>query len=260
MLAVKNRLFVGTSFAREGKKIIMKNYKIQLFFIAFLLVNFTNAQSRRIEIGGYGEMKVTPDQGILYISIDALEMQFGEAVTSLGKKEKHILKLIASLDYEKEIVKTTHFSVRENTIWRNGTRYDSGFIASQSMSFEFPNTKEQIAKIINGFSDKKTDAQINFSFKLSDELKDKLNAQVLKLAVDDAKMNAELLAKYSGVSIKSILKINYQASNELISHSSGVRQMEAYGSLDIKSAGNSTGFQAEEITLSDRVTIFFEIE
>lgn len=259
LLVMKHSFFVGTSFDHEKKKLTMRYYKIQLFLIAFLLVSFTNAQSRRIEIGGYGELKVSPDQGVLNINIKAHEIEFGETVSSLTKKENHILKIIESLNYDAKDVKTFNFSVRENTIWRKGTRYDSGFIASQSMSIKFPNSKKNIAEIINGFNDKKTDAQINFGFQLSEELKIEKNETLIALAVADAKMNADLLAKYSEVKITSVLKIEYH-----ISENSSYPRNEIMADFNspnmMKSANVSQGFNAQDITLSDRVTVYYEIE
>ena len=95
---------------------------------------------------------------------------------------------------------------------------DSGYIASQSMSMEFPNSKENIGKILTAFSEgkpKKVDAEISFGFKLSDDLRSKLNAQVIEKAVRDAKKNADLPAKYTGVSVKSVLRIEYHTALRL---------------------------------------------
>lgn len=239
----------------------MKRYLL-LPLIILLSVTQTQAQTqtRRIEIGGYGEMKIAPDQGVLNITLEARRMDFGATVEELSKKEKHILKLIASLGYDEETVRTSNFMVRDNIIWKKGTRYDSGFIAGQSMTFDFPNSKKNIADILNTFSSGKTDAEIRFSFKLSDELKEKMNAQVVELAVKDARENAELLAKYSGVKIKSVLKIEYHIAQNQIAPQYNRMEMSFDAASSMKSAGGSQGFNAEDITLSDRVTIYYEIE
>ncbi|MFY0600000.1 MAG: SIMPL domain-containing protein [Cyclobacteriaceae bacterium] len=236
--------------------------RIQILPLIFILsLSFSIAQTKSIEIGGYGEMKVAPDQGILSINIRSHRMTFSNAVKALSKKENKILETIEALGYDKEDVRTSNFSVRENIIWRNGTRYDSGYIASQYMALEFPNSKERIAKILNEFSSEKTEAEINFSFKLSDSKREELNAQVIELAVNDAKTNAKLLAKFSGATIKGVLKIKYHVAQQSSYPTHNRMEMMAFdSSANLKSSGGSNGFQADDITLSDSVTIFYEIE
>ncbi len=237
----------------------MKIIKL-LPLIAFFILHQAQAQKRTIEITGNGEMKIAPDQGILQINIRAHRMSFGEATTALSKKEDNVLKKLEKLGYKKEDVRTSNFSVNENIIWRNGTRYDSGFIASQYMTMEFPNSKERIAKILNAFSEGKMDAEIGFGFKLSDKLRNEMNAKVIELAVNDAKMNADLLAKYTGITIKSVNKIEYHTSQNMGGPIYSRMEMEDYSAPQLKSAGGSQGFQAQDITLSDQVTIHYEIE
>ncbi|MFT6868262.1 MAG: hypothetical protein ACJA08_003112 [Cyclobacteriaceae bacterium] len=237
----------------------MKIIKL-LPIIAFLILNQAEAQTRKIEITGNGEMKIAPDQGILQINIRAHQMSFGEAITALGKKEENVLKKMEKLGYKKENVRTSNFSVNENIIWRNGTRYDSGYIASQYMTIEFPNAKERIAKILNAFSEGKMDAEISFGFKLSDNLKNEMNAKVIELAVNDARKNADLLAKFTGMTIKSVLKIEYHINQNVGGPVYGRMEMGDYNVAQFKSTGESQGFEAQDIPLSDQVTIHYEIE
>jgi uncharacterized protein len=243
----------------------MKSSILGITFFLFSILAFAQTNPARIEIQGYGEMKIAPDQGILQINVNTLQLEFGKAVTELSKKEALIIKKLESLGYKKENIRTSNFSVRENIIWRDGTQYDSGYIASQSMSMEFPNSKENIGKILTAFSAEKSskvDAEISFSFKLSDELRNKLNAQVLEKAVLDARKNADLLAKYNGVTAKSILRIEYHtnSANQPYPVRNMMYESADYGRASMKSAGGSEGFQAEDITISDNVTIFYSIE
>ncbi|MEP0365893.1 MAG: SIMPL domain-containing protein [Cyclobacteriaceae bacterium] len=232
-----------------------------LVVMTLLITSYlTQAQTKTIEVGGSAEMKVAPDQSVLHINISAHKMEFGQAVEALSKKESKILKKIESLGYNSKKVKTQNFSVRENTIWRNGTRYDSGYIASQSMKLEFTNTTQRIAKILNTFSEGKTDAQISFSFKLSDELEDKMTEQLIEMAVKDAKTKAGLLAKYSEVTIKSVAKIIYNTPQGNSAPVYGRMEMAMSDGLMSKSSGSSNGFQADDITLTDQVMIIYEIE
>ncbi len=236
-------------------------------FILLGFFAFANAQTTpaRIEIQGHGEIKIAPDQGILQINVNILQMEFGKAVTELGKKEALIIKKLEALGYKKETIRTSNFSVRENTIWRNNTRVDSGYIASQNMSMEFPNSKENIGKILTAFSEgknSKVEAEISFGFKLSDDLREKLNAQVIEKAVQDARKNADLLAKYAGVTVKSVLRIEYHTNPAAQPYPMRNAMFESadYSQASMKSGGGSEGFQAEDITISDNVTIFYSVE
>lgn len=221
------------------------------------LATTLSAQTKTLEIQGSGEIKVAPDQGILYLDLDAKAMDFGEAVNLLSKNEKLILKKLESLGYKAEKVKTTNFSVRENIIWRNGTRIDSGYIASQSMRLEFPNSKKNIGEFLDKFQAGKTDAQIRFGFTLSDELKASSKEKVLEKAVKDAKRNAELLAKFSEVELGGVSRIIY--GTQTIS-TAPMYEMKAASFAMRDSASGSDGFQAEDITVEEQVTIHYIIK
>ncbi len=236
----------------------MKKY---LIISALLIATHTLllAQQNTLEIKGSAELKVSPDQGILYLDLNAIAMNFNEAVSQLTNREKRVLKKLKNMGYEEEKVKTTNFSVRENIFWRNGMRIDSGYIATQSMVLEFPSSSKRIGEFLNQFQNGNTEAEIRFGFTLSDKLRETTKEQVLEKAVADAKKNAALLARFSDVSLGSVSKIIYGATSN-----PGMPMYEMKAAYAMKESAmmgpDSQGFQAQDITVTEQVTIHFLIE
>ena len=187
-------------------------------------------------------------------------MDFSQAIVKLNEKTKDISKQIIGLGFSEREIKTKDFEIVVNHIYRREETIDSGYVARQSVNVEFENRKEMITKILNAFSKSQTDFTLTFNFKLSENLRAKVQDELLKLSINDAKAKAKLIAEASGVKIKKISDINYGTE-----YYAGMREVREYGEYlemaDAMPADESiVGFTPNDLLLQDSVLVRWEIE
>ena len=103
-----------------------------LFCLTSIISTAQNENNSEIlEVVGIAEMSIAPDIGILNITINEIDLQFGQSINGLNNKSKDINNQLLKLGFEKSAIKTDNFDVRKNTIYRNNKNIDSGYIAKQ---------------------------------------------------------------------------------------------------------------------------------
>lgn len=218
---------------------------------------FAQSESKtpELQVVGVAELKVTPDLGVMNIHITAKDMDFGKSITKLNDKTTAIVRQITGIGFKQADVKTVDFRVSENKIYRREQMIDSGYIASQSVQVEFKSAKETIAKILDTFSKGKTDFVLSFNFKLSDELEKKTKEDMMRIAVQDARHKANVLAEAAQVKLKRI---------RVIQHSDGGYRPQPmqYKAMDSRmaSAESNFGFTPSDLQYNDSVSIIWEVE
>lgn len=237
----------------------------QIISLTFLLLlTFTSfgqseKQAPTIQIVGTSKVSVKPDLGVLVIQIASVNMNFSQSIVGLNDKTKDITKQIIGVGFKEEEIKTTDFEIQVNRVYRRNESIDSGYVAHQSVKVEFKNQKETITKILNTFSKSRTDFTLNFDFKLSDELRTKVQDELLKLAIKDAKNKGKLIAESSGVKIKKIKDINYG-----LTYYGGMREVQQHGEYMAMASSPADaaliGFTPNDLLFEDSVLMTWEIE
>lgn len=216
--------------------------------------------TQELEVRGYGRLKSQPDLGVISASVTTIQKDFGTTVSVLTSDTENLLKHLEKVGFKRNEIKTTDFQVNENTVYRHGSSYDSGFVGSQSLRIEFENTKENIAKLIDSFTKSPVDAQFSFNFTVSDNLREKIQDELIKKAITDAKQKGKLIADASNQQIVKIKKIKYgtfSVDNFGGYYSTGLN-MEIPDAHQV--SPRSLGFDIEELTFNDYVVIIYEIK
>ncbi|HEX5169025.1 MAG TPA: SIMPL domain-containing protein [Cyclobacteriaceae bacterium] len=235
----------------------------QLAFFVIILVNTnlfgqTEKNIPSIEVVGVSRKMVTPDVAILAIAISNKDMNFAQTSVGLNDKTKDVAKQIMSAGFRESDIKTTDYQIRVNRIYRKDSWIDSGYVASQNVRVEFKYSKDMVSKILTTFSKSKTAFDLQFDFKLSDDLKSKVSDDLIKMAVKDAKDKAKILSESAGVKLKQVIDINYNGNsspdfrpyNEAVSYKARMSDQ----------AEPLSGFTPVEIQLNDSVVMKWEIE
>ena len=230
-----------------------------LFCLTTIISTAQNEKNSEIlEVVGIAEMSIAPDIGILNITINEIDLQFGQSINGLNNKSKDINNQLLKLGFEKSAIKTDNFDVRKNTIYRNNKNIDSGYIAKQTIKLEFKNDKNNITKILNQFSKSSSEFALNFDFQLSDSLKENTQKQIIKLATEDAFNKAKLISSAANISLKRIRKINY--GNNFNGGMSLLRKNNALGYSVSKESGILEGFTPTNIKYTDNILIIWDLE
>jgi uncharacterized protein YggE len=139
-------------------------------------------------------------------------------------------------------------------VWENNKTVEKGYIARQNITVEFPNTKEKIGAIITSFMNSENDVRFTFNFILSAEKERQVNDALLTLAIRNAQSRAELIVATAKQTIGAIHRITYGMQNAVPMYKSAMMMNRGVANDE------SLGFDVKEMTLTDEVTIVWELK
>ncbi|WMJ71651.1 SIMPL domain-containing protein [Cytophagaceae bacterium ABcell3] len=226
---------------------------------SFLLLSFgviAQQNSRSLELKGTGTVKMMPDQGSLFINVSTHQMEMNKAISELDKKTVEIFKLLEKAGFKREDIKTIGYNVNKHTIYRNGQPRDSGYVGRQQLNLEFPYKKETTAKILSAFADQAAEAQLRFSFNMSDAKMKEVREMLIKDAIRDARQKAELIAEESAVSLGEISEIKYGEPEQAPIRFERAAMMETQDGRNRQ----PQGFDIREAEFTDTVWIKWNLE
>jgi len=224
------------------------------FLLPILALAQHHAPTSQLEVTGTAQLAISPDTGVLNISLSHIEMQFGKAISGLEKKAADIRAQIEKIGFSRDDIMTDNFQVRKNTLYRNNRQVDSGYVATQQVHLEFKNTVGNLSKILTQFSESASEFDLNFSFKLSDPLKENVQDRLIKLAVEDAFKKAELISAASKTNLQKVIRIQYGNS-----FNAGMRAESDMMNLKMASA-MSEGFTPSDQLFSGSILVVWGLE
>jgi uncharacterized protein YggE len=227
--------------------------KILALLIAITGLVFPQSD-RTIEVTGTGTFRTMPDLGILMIEASVISEKFGDVVKEINAKTEKLTAQLQMIGFKKDEIKTADFSVAKNIVWENNSNVEKGYVARQSISVEFPHSKEKIGTIISSFMGSDHAVRFSFSFTLSEKKETMVKDEVLKRAVRDARSRAEVIAAAAQQKIGAVKRISYGSASP-----QPMAQTAMYKTM---AAGNeqSSGFDVKEISFSDEVTIIWDLQ
>jgi uncharacterized protein YggE len=228
----------------------------KVFCILSLFILFVTAQqnTRTLEVKGLGTYKAMPDIGVLTIEATIVNPKFADAVKGLNTKTEQLITQLQTVGFKRDAIKTTDFSVAKNLVWENNKNVEKGYIARQNITVEFPNTKEKIGAIITLFMNSENDVRFTFNFILSAEKERQVNDALLTLAIRNAQSRAELIVATAKQTIGAIHRITYGMQNAVPMYKSAMMMNRGVANDE------SLGFDVKEMTLTDEVTIVWELK
>lgn len=175
-----------------------------------MLPLFASAQQpATLTVSGKSTTEVTPDITVINITLSANNMDYGKSIDLLKEKSDNIKAFLKKKGINKEDIKAENFNIRKNYVYENRKQVFKGYNATSHIRLEFLNDNAQANKIINAIGESNAEAEVNVNFKLSQDLKDSVNDQLIEAAIVDAKKRADIIAKATNQKILQISKINY---------------------------------------------------
>lgn len=207
-----------------------------------------------LNVKGGATLNVRPTQTVVTFNITETKTSYEESIQGLTSKVDLLGKSLQKVGFEQSQIRTSNFDIRKNIVYDKGQREDKGFIASQTLRVTFQQNKEQLIKILNEATKSQADASIQIRFELIATDKKNFQDKLLKLAVEDARSKAELIATASGYTVSGIKNITY------LSGDNG-RPLVAYrNTTTLESSTGIQNFEAADLMLSEEVNIEFIID
>lgn len=236
----------------------------RIFTLIFFLITFVSTAqnenaSKTLEVVGSAKVAINPDIGVLNINVSHIDSTFSNSINGLNSKTEDINDQLTKIGFDQSAIRTNNFDVQKNRVYRNNKTIDSGYIARQLIHLEFKNNKDNIAKILNQFSGSNTDFNLNFSFKLSDTLRESVQKQIIALATKDAFSKAKLITDASNTKVEDIRKINYgnnfNAGMSLYNNDKGLNEIVLRGN-----SSPSEGFTPSEVIYTDEILVIWNLK
>lgn len=225
-----------------------------------------------ISFSGHGEVNAVPDIANVYFTISKDGKTVKEAQAAVAEIEKKALDILKTKGVEDKDIKTEYASFNPKYEYRQaicpqvpvdagtksapsyycpgGKQVLLGYTASESITVKIRNT-DNVGDIMQGLGTTGVSDLNGPNFAIDKE--DTLKSQARKLAIDDAKQKAEVLAKDLGVRLGKITSFNESGNYPIMYGKTAM--MDSAGAVAPAPAVIPKG----ENTITSDVTITYEI-
>jgi uncharacterized protein YggE len=145
-----------------------------------------------IEVEGYAERKIAPDEAVFSIFLEEKGLKVNDAVSVLNKKTQRLADALKKEKIKGYKLVADNYSVDVNRIYRSGTAKDSGYVARQNLRIITSVTNEDLQKIVEAIQ-KAGDMSYNLHFDVAEVTRKSLENTLLTEALKDAESRAQLI-------------------------------------------------------------------
>ena len=166
---------------------------------------------RTVSVSGAGEVAAEPDMAYVTLGIEARRPTLAEARTEVSAAVDRVLRLTRDLRIDPKHVNATRLNVQPEYNWnsKDRKRVPIGYLVTRNVQVELRDL-EQLGPLL----ERAVDAGANqVSGPVLDSSRRKeLEREAMGKAVDDARLNAETLARAAGVRLGPVRTMNGAAS------------------------------------------------
>ncbi len=169
--------------------------------------NEDSQRYRLVTVSGAGEIQVVPDRAIVNLGMESRQPKMETARKEVNKVVEAFLEYCDELDVPKKQIKTASLNVRPEYDWNNQTRERRlrGYFVSRQLTVELKDL-DKLGPLMEG----SVSLGVNQSQAPTLDVSDRngLRRDALKKAAEDARLNAEVLAKTLGARVGKIRRIS----------------------------------------------------
>jgi uncharacterized protein YggE len=165
------------------------------------------ARPRTVTVSGTGEVAAEPDLARLTLGVEARRPTLAEARTEVAATVDRVLKLTREMRIDPKLVNATRVQVQPEYNWNPKDRKQTllGYFVSRQVQVELRDL-EQLGPLLERAVDLGVN-QVGDPMLDSTRRKD-LEREAMSRAVQDARLNAETLARAAGAKLGSVRSLN----------------------------------------------------
>lgn len=203
--------------------------------------------NKTIVVSANATMDFKVDYINMYLDLNKTLNTYEECVNDSKKASSYLSKFVLKLGFNDKDLKLLNFDIQPSFDNKDHTSV-VGYRYHQSYKLSFDFDTIFLGKVIDYFQTSEYPILFNlaFSLKNSKSCKDK----VLKEAIKEAKNKAKVIASSLGLKIIDIANVEYGSNNH------NYERVNSYA----KSAMALSDFTPEDISITDKVTITFNVE
>lgn len=216
---------------------------------------------RTITVKGVGTASTKPDLTVISLSITEKNAEYVGAINGANERIEKLQKAVAAVGFAKEDLKTLSFNARinyENYRDKDGSYKQkfAGYVCDYSLKLSMDLDNKRLSETLTAIANSGADAEQSIAFTVKNP--EKVSAQLLKSATENAREKAEVLCAASGVTLGELVNIDY-SWNDISIHSPSVYSEQLRGVGAVAKAAMPE-FEPEDIKSSDSATFVWEIK
>ena len=212
----------------------------------------TTPNIRSITVTGTGEVYVTPDVAYIDIGVQNTAATVTDALKQNTAQAQAIRAALTALNVDDKDIQTSNFSVNPQPQYAaDGTLKSTQYSANNTVSVTVRDLSS-LGQILDAVVNNGANTINSISFDLLN--KDDAYAQARQNAVDDARSQADALAKAAGVQLGDVQTINVYSINPV------VPSYEGKGGGTMAAVNSSVPIATGQMLVSVQVNIVWELK
>ena len=211
---------------------------------------------KTLKVQGKGEVSITPDICIFSMLVSEKNKDYAECHQALNIQVDQLRSGLISIGVEPTLIKTSDYSISQVSTYskHHEKHVPDGYRGQHRLTLQIPIDKDRMNNVFAFLAKGSSDPSISISFGVSDN--EAVRKNLLRNSVAVAKVNAETIAEAAGISLGSIISIEY-----------GWNEVRLYNELDYEASSClseplacAPDIEPNELNASDTVTIVYEIQ
>lgn len=206
---------------------------------------------RAVTVSGEAELTVAPELASVRLSIQARDRDLGAAQEQAARTVTAVLEIADSLEIPRSQLQSSQLRVQPEFDWRDGQQALRGYLVHRDIRIELT-----ALDMLGALVERAMRAGVNDISPPELRVRDprQVHREVLRLAAEDARANAEILAEALDARLGKVNSINAVEQNE-----APVRPMELQVMRSDANAGAEESYEAGRITVRARIRAEFEL-
>jgi len=209
---------------------------------------------RTVAVSGQGEVQAEPDRASVTLGVESRKLKLEEARAEVAKTVDAVLKLTRDLKIDQKLVRSTRVSVQPEYNWDNNARERNliGYFVSRQIEIDLRDL-DKLGRLL----ERATDLGVNQlgDPRLDSSKRRELEREALAKAVEDARANADTVAKASGGKLGAARTIS--ANSGVVAPPMPMMRMKA--AMASEAADASQNYQSGQMTFTGNVQIEYDL-
>jgi len=180
---------------------------VAIFLLALPLLGYK--RTSQLAILGKAKLMIAPDITVIKVELSSVDKKYEKAINGLQKRSENLKKFLQAQGIAASYLESEIFDVKKEFKYEKGKKSCIGYRASSFLSLRFLCDNTLANKIINAIGTSNSDAEISIDFQVSKSKQEASGEKLLKLAIEDAKKKAVIIANSTNQKIAQIERINY---------------------------------------------------
>ncbi|MGB7904514.1 MAG: SIMPL domain-containing protein [Steroidobacteraceae bacterium] len=209
---------------------------------------------RLVSVTGSGEVKAQPDMAYVTLGVEARRPTLAEARTEVNATVERIMALTRDLKIEPKFVDSTRLQVQPDYRWdeKASQQVLLGYVVSRQVDVELHDL-DRLGTLL----EKSVSAGVNQvgGARLDSSRRKELERAALAQAVDDARLNADALARAAGAKLGPVQSLNTTGMMPVPMYAERAMTVAAAPKAD----GAAESYQPSEMKFTANVSAQFEL-